>query len=71
MGKQIIQIVLVIILQITSINLVAAYFVKDTPQNVKKIHAVKMENEDHSMTILLKKYKFKKGFCRSNNPLFN
>lgn len=67
MGKQIIQIVLVVILQITSINLVAEYFVHDS---IREMIQVEVSNDKAVNYYQLKQYKMKKGFVRSHNSIF-
>ena len=64
MRKQIIQIALVIIFQIVSINLAAAYFVNDSQIGINKVQVNKLQKQNAKF-----KYKLKKGFNRSFNSL--
>ncbi|NOR45632.1 MAG: hypothetical protein GQ534_08620 [Candidatus Delongbacteria bacterium] len=64
MRKQIIQIILVIIFQIVSINLAAAYFVNEPQIDIKKVQVKELQKQKAKF-----KYKLKKGFHRSLNSL--
>lgn len=71
MGKQITKIALVIIFQIVSINLVAAYFVNNNSVDVKNIQSSDMVIKDGNKSLIVKKHKLKKGFTRSYNPMLD